>query len=655
MSAPRQSAMCRMMGRALLLGMSLSLAAACSTGRGTVRVRSADPREYDQRRRADVLNADTLSAATRESLRTIGVPEEDCRNEPQPCLRGLDPGPGLDDERRLSASAELWLAAALAHDGAGHDEASSVDEASPALDAYLEAARASYAYLFYTGRAPGERALEDRQRQVRDFYNYAAERVAALYVAQKLAERGAGTEREPLLQTASWEIRLGFTDVRLPQGRPLRELVAASRLSFGGLRNAYRRDGFGAEFVAVASEPEAGAGATQASREAGYVAASVVLRFPGESLAEVLAAREATLEAYDSSRHESVPLRGMDVRLAANFTAPYALWLERSRFDQVAKRALLGRTEQLVQPRVYLMQPYDPERLTVVLIHGLASSPEAWIDLANELMGDEEIRRRYQLWQVFYSTNAPIPYNRHAIRQALDETLARFDPDRTAAASRDMVLVGHSMGGVIARLLVVSSGDQLWTGLLGHPPKDADRKNLALLAPYLDLTPMPEVGRTVFLASPHRGAPMASRRLGRLAARVIRLPASLVLTMGQIADALITAQPEAAVQLRRLPNSVDFLSDRRPYLEIAAQQPIAPGVAYHSIIGCAEPSPPAPTCSDGLVPYSSAHLDGAASELIVTSGHSVQESPEAILELRRILHLHLEGAAPATGSGRPLR
>jgi hypothetical protein len=112
--------------------------------------------------------------------------------------------------------------------------------------------------------------------------------------------------------------------------------------------------------------------------------------------------------------------------------------------------------------------------------------------------------------------------------------------------------------------------------------------------------------------------------------------------MGQIAEALITAQPEAAAQLRRLPNSVDFLSDRRPYLEVVSQQPIAPGVAYHSIIGCAEPASSTATCSDGLVPYSSAHLDGAASELIVTSGHSVQETPEAILELRRILHLHLE-------------
>ncbi|HEY7213887.1 MAG TPA: alpha/beta hydrolase, partial [Thermoanaerobaculia bacterium] len=533
----------------------------------------------------------------------------------------------------LAAAAELWLAAALARDQAGHGES------SPALDAYLEAARASYAYLFYTARNPGERALEDRQRQVRDFYNYATERAAALFIAQKLAEGRTGTAWDPTLRTRSWQLQLGFTDVRLPQGRPLQELVAASRLSFGGLRNAYRRDGFGAEFVAVAADAKE----EQTIREAGYVAASVVLRFPGDSLAEVLAARQATLEAYDSSRHESVSLRGAEVRLAANFTAPYALWLERSKFDREAKRALFGRTEQLVQPRVYLMQPYDPDRLTVVLIHGLASSPEAWIDLANELMGDEEIRRRYQVWEVFYPTSVPISYSRQAILQALEETLARFDPGRTAAASRNMVLVGHSMGGVIARLLVLDAGDDLWRALLGRVPDGEQKRRLAVLAPYLDLKPMPEVGRAVFLASPHRGAPKAGSWLGRLGSRLIRLPASLMAVAGEIADALEgEALAADAVNVRIGPDSVDFLSDRRPYLAITSQRPIAPWVTYHSIIACADPKASEAACSDGMVPYSSAHLEGAASELRVTSGHSVQETPEAILELRRILHLHLE-------------
>jgi pimeloyl-ACP methyl ester carboxylesterase len=308
-------------------------------------------------------------------------------------------------------------------------------------------------------------------------------------------------------------------------------------------------------------------------------------------------------------------------------------------FSLRAKRALLGRSDDLLRPEVYLVAPYDPNRRIVVLIHGLASSPDTWEDLVDGLMGDEEIRQRYQIWLVFYRTSAPIAYSRQAIRQALDETLASFDPGRTAAASQGMVLVGHSMGGVLARLLVVDSGDRLWTALLGHPPQAAERQQMAMLAPYLDLKPMPEVSRAVFIASPHRGAPMASGRIGRIAARLVHLPAALVGTLRQAADALLNDQPAAAAQLSRTPDGIDGLSDRFPFRQVTSDLPIAPWVTYHSIIGCAKPHSTSATCNDGLVPYSSAHLEGAASELTVRSGHSVQKTPEAVRELRRILRL----------------
>lgn len=602
--------------QAAAIGLSLLL-----TGCTAVKVRPTDLHRHAEQRRSGVLDGGGLSASTRESLRILGLPEADCHDRPVPCLHRLRAGDGLDEERRLSALAELWLREAAI---------SQPRRPTDTLDSYLEAARASYAYLFFTPRKPGERALEDRQGQVRDFFNYATERVATLLFEEARRQgRIVDLARESFLFTDAWTIHRGRSDVRLPAGRPIHELIPASRLSFEGIRNAYRRDGFGAELVAVAPENGEEAGA---SREMGFVAASVVLRFPGSSLEEVMTGHEAMLDVYDSARHESISLHGIDVRLAANFTAPYALWLERSRFSRQAKRILGPGGEDLLEPRVYLMQPYDPDLLTVVLIHGLASSPEAWVDLANELMGDDEIRRRCQIWQVFYRSSAPIPYNQRAIRQALNETLERFDPGREATASSHMVLVGHSMGGVITRLLVSDAGDQLWTTLLGRPPTDADRQRLAVLAPYLDLKPMPEVRRAVFMASPHRGAPKASGWLGRTASRLVRLPVSVVGKLKEISDALSTDQPEAAARLRRSPDGIDALSDRFPFREVTSELPIAPGIAYHSILASA----------DGLVPYSSAHLEGAASELIVTSGHSVQKTPEAILELRRILHLHLQ-------------
>jgi pimeloyl-ACP methyl ester carboxylesterase len=632
--------------RALPLLAALLLAA-CAT----VRVKPTSLDRHDQQRRADVLTSGEISEATRESLRTIGAPDAECERNPQPCIRRLAATSALDDEERLSAVAELWLLA-----GIGRDQATDrVRAAAHALDetatlaSYLEAARASYAYLFFTARTPGDRALEDRQRQVRDFYNYATERVAAMFVAARYGSAGDDAAEPAPLVAGAWQLRLGFVDVRLPSGRPLAELVPASRLRFVGLRNSYRRDGFGAELVAVAAPPPLAVAAASAGEEVGFVAASVVLRFAGDTLAEVLATREATLDAYDSTRHSAIPLHGTDVRLAASFTAPYALWLERARFDRQAKRALLGHGEELVEPRVYLAQPFDPTRRTVILIHGLASSPATWVDLANDLTGDDEIRRDYQVWEVFYRSGAPLAYNVRAIRAALQATFDRFDPRRETMASRDVVLVGHSMGGVISRLLVLDAGDALWKATLGHAPSAEERSRLAPLAPYLDLAPMPEVSRAVFLAAPHRGAPMASGWIGRFGSRLVRTPRSLLAQMRQLAGTLDADLPDAAARLRRGPDGIDGLSDRFPVREATSSASIASSVTYHSIVACAEGTTTPATCTDGLVPYASAHLDGAASEAVVTpSGHSVQETPQAILELRRILRLHLRelGASP---------
>ena len=610
------------------------------TGCTAVKVQSHEPRQMAQRRHADALGGGGgASRATRESLRILGLPEAACWLEPRPCLKSVLASQGLDDERRLSALAELWLAEAMAHDPPRPGERNST------LDAYLESARASYAYLFFTRRSLGERALEDRQDQVRDFFNGATERVAIL-LFEEAKRRGTLDQAHSGLTvlTDAWAIQRGLIDVPLPAGRPLVGLVAARRLGFAGIRNVYRRDGFGAELVAVAAErPDGVAEETLAGKEIGYVPVTAVLRFPGSSLEEVMTAREATVEAYGSALHESISLYGTEVRLAADFTAPYALWLNRSRFRLQVGRILTRSTEELVEPRVFLMQPYDPDRVTVILIHGLASSPNAWVDLANELTGDEEIRRNYQVWEVFYRSGLSLAYNARAIRAALEQTLDRFDPGRAARASHRMVLVGHSLGGVLARLLVLDVGDALWRMVLGHAPSAEERQRLAAAAPYFDLVPMAEVGRAVFLASPHHGTARARGWLGRLGSGFIRTPPSLAAEYKKIADQLEPVAPAHAAKVRAAPDAIEVVDDRDAYLAATATRPIAAWVDYHSIIACTRPAASLRDCTDGLVPYTSAHLNGAASELTVRSRHRVQEAPAAILELRRILHLHLQG------------
>jgi pimeloyl-ACP methyl ester carboxylesterase len=568
-----------------LLVLALLLA-----GCTAVHVRDERADDYFAMRRSDILTSGHLSASSRETLLVLGLDGRACEKHPRPCLSRLTDATAVDDEQRLATIAELHLSLARVHQ-------------EDSTDHYLQAARFSYAYLFFTARDAGERAFEDRQTQVRDFYSFATERLTTLLFA------GA---QHPC-------IHIGNVRVQLPRGQVVpKELIPASRLAFDGIRNTYRRDGFGAAFVAVAAAPER-ADAPVTLNEPRFVAATVVLRFPGATLDEVLQGPDAMLDVYDPYRDETVDLGGRTVPLTANFTAPYALWLARSQFGREAGRALFSNAAALSQPRIYAMQPYDPQRRTIVMIHGLASSPEGWVNLVNEIMGEETLRRRYQVWQVFYPTNLPIPENVRNIRAALQSAL---HPDDR------VTLVGHSMGGVISRLLVVDSPNGLWQTFFDRPVDAAQRERLFVLEPYLTLSPLPRVDQAIFLASPHRGSPMAHAWIGRFASRLVHLPSSALQTIGALADAISGELPLQAEVLRhRGFSSVAYLSDEDRYLRATSELPIAAGVTYHSIIGS----------NDGVVPYSSSHLDGAASEHIVTSGHSVQKTVAAILVVRGIL------------------
>jgi len=603
----------------------------CLNACAMVGVSRIKPHDYVTERRADTLGSGRLSDGSVQSLNVVALNADTCARDFSDCTDTLAHSPGLTDEQRLSALSELWMARAIRIDPAKHG----VPMEDAALDAYLQSARYAYAYLFYTARQPSERAFELRQVQVIGFYNFAVQRAVQRFF-HVLPQLGAQWTQTSL---AGWTVLRPQTDVRLAGDvRVPTELIPASDLRFKGLRNVYQRDGFGSEFVAVA--PPESPTVDAPWRDPGYVSMTGALVFGGDTLDSVLATKQVQLLARDPYRDGTITVGGRVVPLGANFTAAYGVWLARSGFASQSIRSLLGREGGITTPRVLLMQPYDPNRLTVVMLHGLASSPEAWINVANEVMGDESLRRNYQVWEIYYPTNAPVPVNLAGIRKALDQTLKHFDPAGRARASQNMVLVGHSMGGLIARLLVSSSGDRLWSVIPVRsdlsPQKRARLRER--LAPYLQFTPMPQVTRAVFMASPHRGTPYAQNRLARWIGNLIRLPVNVLKEMASLSDLL--KSDGSRITPIRVPNSIDNLGDTDPFIVAAADLPISPRVRYHTIVGVYRPTGPLATSSDGVVPYKSAHLDGADSELAIPSWHSVQDKPAAILELRRILALH---------------
>ncbi|HZJ93946.1 MAG TPA: alpha/beta fold hydrolase [Thiopseudomonas sp.] len=624
---------------ALLILMSLIILSGCA-GVKTVSVSTND---YMSQRRGDILTTGEISSAVGVALQVVGINEKQCRTTPHLCRSSLANNIGLDDEQRMSALAELWLQEALTMDKKINEGILAED----VLNAYLETARHAYAYLFLTPRSPSQRALEDRQTQVRDYYNFAVQQMVARTFNHHQQHLLDSIDKQGKFSVTSkqWQISGQLNEVRLADGQQIPEkLIPASSLTFKGLRNQYRRDGVGAELVAVTAKRVVNKNSREdAFSETPFPAVTAVLRFPGDTLEEVLDTKNVELLGFDPYRRNSVNLAGVQVPLAANFTSGYGLWLARSGFAKQSLLTLVGRGEVLEQPRVYLMQPYDPNRRVIIMLHGLASSPEAWINVANEVLGDETLRKNYQIWQVYYPTNAPLTFNQHAIRQAIQETLQAFDSNGNNRASKDVVLIGHSMGGVLARLLISESGDAFWKPLVKLYGLEGDRKEKARkkLKDYVWFKPMPQASRAVFIAAPHRGTPFAENRFSRWAAGVIKLPVSMLGRMTEIAQLLVDPSSASGAPLTRPLNSISNLSDQDPFVRLAANLPISNYVPYHSIIGNDTPDLSLEQSSDGVVPYKSSHLAGAQSEKVIRSWHSVQETPEAIVEVRRILHTHL--------------
>lgn len=619
-------------GLVLLLALLLT---ACAG----VKVSSVTTTDYMMQRRGDILTSGNLSTASLTALQIVGLTARECRRNSTACRQILLDSAGLNDEQRLAALAELWLQEALQLEKHYRD----FDER--VIDAYINTVRYAYAYLFFTERTPEQRAFEDRQTQVRDYYNYAVQQaITALFKLNEGNPPLPDEQQSFHIRAGSWDIRGDMKSVRLALNRTLpQELIPAGSLSFAGVRNQYRRDGFGAELVAVTAKRVLNSREAESFIETPFPSVTGLMSFNVSSLQQILETHDVMLHGYDPYRQQQVRLAGREVPLAANFTAGYGLWLARSGFARQALKTLVGRGEALDAPRVYLMQPYDPDRRIIIMLHGLASSPEAWINVANEVFGDETLRQNYQIWQVYYPTNAPLIWNLHDIRQAINRTLQHFDPESTARASQDIVLVGHSMGGLLSRLLVSSSGDMLWEQLVDSYKLVAEQVEKARprLDPYLRFEPLPQVSRAVFIATPHRGTPFAENRFARWASGLVSLPVTLLERFKEMGQLLIDPSSAPPEGLTRPLNSIDNLSDKDGFIKAAAEMPVSPGVRYHSIIGNDTPSRKLSLSDDGVVPYSSAHLAGAASETVIPSWHSVQETPQAIMEIRRILHLSL--------------
>jgi pimeloyl-ACP methyl ester carboxylesterase len=292
-----------------------------------------------------------------------------------------------------------------------------------------------------------------------------------------------------------------------------------------------------------------------------------------------------------------------------------------------------------------MRRPYERGKVPVVLIHGLWGKPQLWDRMIEDLEADSALRTRYQFWTFRYASGDAIPYSAHLLRQSLRRARRVFDPDGTDAAFDRMVIVGHSLGGILAKMMVQSSGSLLWQTVCARPLDrvSGPAEDRRLLQQVFCYTPVPEVRRVVFITTPHRGSPLASGPLRGLGTRLCGRPSRFLQAVQAV---LANNEPGLFTPdlLAELPTSAGELAPEHRLLMGLCDLKIDSSVRAHSIIADFR-DPPAPGGTDGIVPYSSSHLEGVDSELIVRGLHICLDHPAVIHEVRRILAEHAGNVA----------
>jgi hypothetical protein len=343
------------------------------------------------------------------------------------------------------------------------------------------------------------------------------------------------------------------------------------------------------------------------------------------------------------SRTSEVKLNGHIYTLAADHTAAGDhLRLRAKRLAKSGFASMIRPFAASRKPQIYLLDPYDPGKIPLLMVHGLQSTPVAFATLVNALRQDPEIGDKYQVWQFYYASGTPVLVNAQELRTSLDKTLHTVDPKDHDAATKRIVVLGHSMGGVISHSLVSSSQNRLWNSVFRVPPAQVkgDREVIQELERVLTFRRNPRVVRVIFMATPHRGSPMADSFIGFMGNSLTQLDPTLKHGFGRLVrDNPEVTTPQAAIFYRHGQfSAVRTLSPENPALIALAELPIE--VPYHSVIGQRHPGPKE-AGSDGVVPYWSSHLTGAQSEVVVRSGHAVITNLDAVRETIRILHLEL--------------
>lgn len=544
------------------------------------------------------------------------------------------------DAEKMYSVAELAYLEARQQDLAG---------TPTAADLYLASAAHAYLYLFDERFTPQLNPYDPQFRGACEIYN------TALEGAMRLLQR-----RGPLRPGNVYAVRSSGQVLQVAvvsRSRRWRDedfdrIGFVSDYEVRGLKNLYRTYGLGVPLIVGRNEhPTDDPAAPYYPPDFSFPVTAFLRLLPQDPTpsGDGSTVFHAVLEYYDPLEIAETSVADRRVPLETDISTPLAYYLdnpELRRLD-VSTIGLLDPKAEIFETRqgLYMLEPFEPGKIPVLMVHGLWSSPITWMEMFNDLRGSPAIRDRYQFWFYLYPTGQPYLRSAAQLREELASLRDAVDPFRRDIALDQMVLIGHSMGGLVSRLQTVSSDNNFWriiseTPLESLPLKDGAREALST---SFFFAPNPSVRRVITVATPFHGSTASNSLTRWLARKFISLPDVLINTHAQLLSRsrAETVDPELA----NVPTSVDSLAPNSPVLAALRNSPRSAHVVYHNVVArtpqnewLARFSPD----SDGVVSVASATTADAASQIVVEADHSsVHRHPLTVLEVHRILLEHL--------------
>jgi pimeloyl-ACP methyl ester carboxylesterase len=647
----------RQFGLVLVLAVVVALGAAgCS--QKYVTLRSVPHNPLGDELQLTAWGGPQPSGRTTQLLRVYNLTDDvkgDSRQLLEKLQRYTDQDPSADKVYALSELAYLGALKAEKHDQRS------------ALDLYGASVLHAYQYLFDNRFAATRNCYDPQFRGACDLYNSALE--SALRIVCKNRELLPGTSKSIHTAAGTWDITCVLRGGSWRQ-EDFDHFEFVSDYEMKGLTNHYQTRGLGVPLIAVRKSYQ---GEPAAAR---YYPAD--LSFPVTAFLRPLSVAPAggvpgsampagrnqgLLELYDPLATADTAVGRSPVPLESDLTTPLAYFLSKVPLESLATVGLLH-PEKLLAMRpdrqttimgLYMVQPYEPGKIPVLLVHGLWSSPMTWMEMFNDLRSSPDIRRNYQFWFYLYPTGQPFWLSAAELRRDLAAVRQVLDPERREPALDQMVLVGHSMGGLISRLQTIDSRNDFWN-LASHMPVEqvkADAEIKQKLGDVFFFHPNPSIRRVVTIGTPHRGSTFSNETTQYLLGKLIHLPETLVNSQQKLFRDNKNLLFDKS--LLKIETSIDSLAPNCPVFPVMLAEERAPWVKYHNIIGVMPKKwwlGSLATDTDGVVSVSSARIEGVESELTVPADHTtVHCHPLAVMEVRKILHQHLaelRGDAAAT-------